>query len=208
MIQKASSCFTLIGALALALLFAPQAQAVKPTAGQGPGNHLRILEVHTNSVKGVIEILGESFDFGGLLTVSLGTLGDITAICTLIDPTEIECVFGGKGDPAFPDSGDYLLTVATGNGQSQGDEYDLTIGTFQPTVACPCFSESDVEGFGNLYRPALQQLNTTTIEQADGCGFATVTVATGSKLRNTTCSFHELRWSQEIGQEVKVYSTG
>jgi hypothetical protein len=31
--------------------------------------------------------------------------------------------------------GDYLLTVSTGNGQSQNDEYDLTIGAVGPTGA-------------------------------------------------------------------------
>lgn len=33
---------------------------------------------------------------------------------------------------ALPPDGDYLLTVSTGNGQSQSDEYDLTIGGVGP----------------------------------------------------------------------------
>ena len=53
--------------------------------------------------------------------VTLGEIGDVTALCTadFTPPQTIACDFSGVG---MPPDGDYLLTVATGNGQSKSDE--------------------------------------------------------------------------------------
>jgi hypothetical protein len=61
-------------------------------------------------------------------------LGDIDITGTCIDdlvavPQTITCDLSVGGLPA---DGDYLLTVATGGGASQYDEYDLTIGAVGP----------------------------------------------------------------------------
>lgn len=44
----------------------------------------------------------------------------------MISPELITC------DTDLPDDGDYLLRVTNGKGESQGDEYDLTIGAVGP----------------------------------------------------------------------------
>jgi hypothetical protein len=131
-----------VGVLALAFtsLIGQSALAAQPAAGQGPGNHLRILQVNTDPDAGTIKILGEGFDFGpGPLTVSLGTLGDITDLCQVPPPTADTIVCTFTGDVSV-EPGDYLLTVADNGGQSQGDEYDLTIGAaLNPPSSCPCW---------------------------------------------------------------------
>jgi Collagen triple helix repeat (20 copies) len=101
--------------------------AAAPAIAAGPGRHLEITEVAVDFGTSTIAITGQDFDFGGGLTVSLGEIGDVTALCTadFTPPQTITCDFSIVGMPA---DGDYLLTVATGNGQSQNDEYDLTIG--------------------------------------------------------------------------------
>jgi Collagen triple helix repeat (20 copies) len=48
-----------------------------------------------------------------------------------VTPQTITCNLSG-GTPPFPAAGDYLLTVATGNGTSQIDTWDLTIGAVGP----------------------------------------------------------------------------
>ena len=112
----------------IALLF-----STGPAIAAPPGAHLNITEVSIDFDAGSIWIKGEDFDFGGPLAVSLGELGDITGLCGDVDlsglPQLIHCDFSGIGLPA---DGDYLLTVATGNGQSKSDEYDLTIGAVGP----------------------------------------------------------------------------
>ncbi len=110
------------------LLSSPALAAGQRPGGQQPGGHLRIDEVFVNFAWNTITIFGEDFDFGGVLEVTLG-LGDITDLCTPFPTTTIMCDFSG---PGLPLPGDYLLTVATGVGQSQSDEYDLTIGAVGP----------------------------------------------------------------------------
>jgi hypothetical protein len=104
------------------IFYAQPALGAKP-----PGGHLNIVEVMLDFDNEVITIIGEDFDFGDPLVVTLGGV-DISNHCNAwFDPLPhlINCNF-------MPTSGDYLLTVSTGNGQSQGDEYDLTIGAVGP----------------------------------------------------------------------------
>jgi hypothetical protein len=106
------------------VVLAPSAAAQKQ-----PGGHLEISGVAIDFDLETLLILGQDFDFGAPLTLTLGTLGEITGLCTMNSPTQILCDFTPVGLPA---DGDYLLTVYSGNGQSQGDEYDLTIGAVGP----------------------------------------------------------------------------
>ena len=122
--------FTLVS-IAVALTAGALMTAEK---GGKPGHHLRVTEVHIDFDTEVIGVTGDDFDFGsGPLLVSLGTLGDISSIC-MVDftlPHRISCDFSGAG--GLPSDGDYLLTVANGTGQSQSDQYDLTI-----VAGCAC----------------------------------------------------------------------
>ena len=99
------------------------------SAKKKPGGHLRITEVFVDFTNETIKITGDDFDFGsGPLTVELGELGDIFDQCVVSFsplPHFISCDFSTGG---LPPDGDYLLTVANGTGQSQSDQYDLTIG--------------------------------------------------------------------------------
>jgi len=80
-----------------------------------------------------ITITGTDLDFGpGPLLVTLGEVGDITAYCLSPLPTDTYIVCDLSGSGGLPPAGDYLLTVSQGTGQSQGDEYDLTIGAAGP----------------------------------------------------------------------------
>ncbi len=116
-------CVSLLGSVAILLMI--PAIAAAQQAGQQPGGGLTITHVGVNFSDDTILITGENFDFGpGPLQVILDTLGDISADCTLNTPEEIECDLSGGG---LPSDGDHLLIVANGVGQSQGDEYDLTI---------------------------------------------------------------------------------
>ena len=102
-------CLILIGTAALA--------APKP-----PGQHLNVTEVTADIDAGTLTIVGEDFDFGpGPLVVTLGEYGLLTI--NFDDATLIDALL-----PVGIVAGDYLLTVSTGKGQSQSDEYDLTIG--------------------------------------------------------------------------------
>jgi cysteine-rich repeat protein len=110
--------------------------------GEQPGKHLTITEVLINADDQTIEIFLQDLEFGpDPIKVSLGgelTFGDISSLCTadtVSIPQSIICDFTMTG---LPPDGDYLLTVLTGGGQSQGDEYDLTVGN--PAMAgehCP-----------------------------------------------------------------------
>lgn len=111
------------------------ALAAPPNNGQGPGGHLKIDNVFVDFNSELMIILGESFNFGSPLQVTLGApgnVGNITSLCTpnfASVPQMITCNFSATG---LPPAGDYLLIVSTGNGQSQSDEYDLTIGAVGP----------------------------------------------------------------------------
>jgi len=101
-------------------------------ASQGnspPGAHLDITEVRVddpNNPTSII-IMGEDLDFGsGPLSVTLGEFGALTITGTP-SGSLIEADLPGN---IF--DGDFLLTVSMGNGQSQNDEYDLTIGAVGP----------------------------------------------------------------------------
>lgn len=100
-------------------------------SSQGPGAHTKIMAVFVANRNGELEILGQDLDFGpGPLAV---TLGGVSLIVTSAESTKIVA--------QLPDEfvvGDYLLEVSNGNGQSQSDEYDLTIGL--DAKECPCWS--------------------------------------------------------------------
>jgi hypothetical protein len=95
-----------------------------------PGGHLNISQVLVDDPNDPtsITIVGTDFLFGPEApTVTLGEYVDPLIIVG--DPTNITIV------ALLPENivaGDYLLTVATGTGQSQNDEYDLTIGAVGP----------------------------------------------------------------------------
>ncbi|HEV8629235.1 MAG TPA: hypothetical protein VGV61_02890, partial [Thermoanaerobaculia bacterium] len=110
-------------AAACAALAVPQVAAATP-----PGGHLAITEVSVDTATSTIVIRGTDLGFGPRFSVSLGQLGSITPLCTrqLAPPQSITCDFTAVG--GLPPAGDYLLTVAAGNGQSQQAEYDLTLG--------------------------------------------------------------------------------
>jgi len=95
-----------------------------------PGNHLTIEQVavdFTQGAFGQLTITGDHFSFGNTLAVTLGE----AALPLNIVGVPTDTVIVADLPLAFPD-GDYLLTVSTGNGQSQNDEYDLTIGVVGP----------------------------------------------------------------------------
>jgi hypothetical protein len=110
------------------------------TIGEQPGKHLTITEVSVDFVAETITIVVEELDFGpGPLEVWLGdatSFGDISAGCVedlMSAPQTVTCDFSAAGlNTGLPPDGDYLLNVAKGNGQSQSDEYDLTIGAVGP----------------------------------------------------------------------------
>lgn len=95
---------------------------------QGPGGHLQITAVVVDDVADTLTISGTDFDFGRGSEVRLGGVLK-TDSCTRVSGELITCDLSAAGLPA---PGDYLLTVATGSGQSQSDEYDLTIGGVGP----------------------------------------------------------------------------
>ncbi len=113
-----------LGLLVLALISTSPATA-RPAP---PGGHLNIDEVLVSIgiTDTTLQINGQDFDFGGPLAATLAGIpativGSPTSTrITVTVPTSL-----------FP-AGDYLLTVSTGNGQSQNDEYDLTIGAVGP----------------------------------------------------------------------------
>ena len=93
-----------------------------------PGGGLTITEVFVDDPNNptTITIMGEDLDFGpGPLNVTLGEFGALT-ITSAAALTIVASL------PTAIPPGDYLLTVSVGNGQSQNDEYDLTIGAVGP----------------------------------------------------------------------------
>ena len=121
---------SVLGAIAVAL-----AMATLLAHGRDwgrPKTQLRITEVSVDFNAQIIKITGSDFDFGpGPLRVSLGELGDISALCTdgLTSPQFISCDFSAGG---LPRDGDYVLRVVKGNGKRHRDRYDLTIGAVGP----------------------------------------------------------------------------
>jgi len=103
------------------------AETTKPSL---PGDHLIITEVAVDFDEAELTITGEHFSFGNTLEVTLGefvgTLNLVSSSDTII---VVDFPAGGLPD------GDYLLTVSRGKGQSQNDEYDLTIGAVGPQGA-------------------------------------------------------------------------
>jgi hypothetical protein len=114
----------LSGAVLLLLVLCAQAWGQLP-----PGQHLNVTQVFVDDQNNPtnIMIIGTDLDFGdGPLTVTLGEYGDLVVTGTPSD-TLIEAVL-----PIGIGEGDYLVTVSNGTGQSQSDEYDLTIGAVGP----------------------------------------------------------------------------
>lgn len=114
---------TLLSTTSLLLIFLSQALAAPP------GGHLTITQVFVDDQNNPtsLMIIGEGLLFGPQgPAVSLGEFGALTIVGTPTD-TLIEASLAGAIAP-----GDYLLTVSGGNGQSQNDEYDLTIGAVGP----------------------------------------------------------------------------
>jgi len=123
---------SVIASLALYILMA--VVGVSVGAQVGPGGppqtaQLKIDEVFVDFSTETMTIRGQNFDVG--FNVTLGTLGDISSLCVAnltVSPQIIVCNFS----TGLPADGDYLLRVMTGTGQSQNDEYDLTIGAVGP----------------------------------------------------------------------------
>ena len=105
----------------------PSAWAAKP-----PGGHLNITEVLvTFGPPDTLTITGEDFDFGpGPLVVTFGDLGPLDIVSATATEIVVKCPLTLTG--YMCPEGDRLLTVSMGNGQSQNDEYDLTIGAVGP----------------------------------------------------------------------------
>ncbi len=112
--------------LVFTLVFGQSALAAKPDSTP-PGGHLNITGVNvvfTSASTTTFFISGEDLDFGSPLTVTLGGFGPLD----IIDAGNTGIIAKLDLDPDELEAGDYLLTVSRGNGQSQNDEYDLTIG--------------------------------------------------------------------------------
>jgi hypothetical protein len=95
-----------------------------------PGGHLNISQVLVDNPNDPtsITIVGTDFIFGPEApTVTLGEYMDPLVIVGVPTNETIVALL-----PENIVAGDYLLTVATGTGQSQTDEYDLTIGAVGP----------------------------------------------------------------------------
>jgi hypothetical protein len=114
-------CIVTAGAAAQGALAAPNAK--------GTSWFPAISEVSVDALAESMTITGTGFDAGKRdLTITLGTLGDITDLCftdTVSTPQMIICDFSLDGLPA---DGDYRLSVAANRGAKQ-DEFDLTIAT-------------------------------------------------------------------------------
>ena len=116
--------------LFLAILVFTIAIAGQTALAAPPGGHLTITEVQVDCDAGTITIMGVDFDFGpGPLEV---TLGDFVGTLPIAGtPTANEIVVYAPAD-LCEKAADMLLTVSTGHGQSQSDEYDITIGAVGP----------------------------------------------------------------------------
>jgi hypothetical protein len=109
----------------VAILLGAAAFAASAAAAP-PGKHLIVSEVFfIRGQPDTLDIRGKNFDFGGPLVVTLGGFGPLHLVSS--SPQQIIADL-----PSNLQAGDYLLTVSTGGGQSQSDEYDLTIGAVGP----------------------------------------------------------------------------
>ncbi len=119
---------TIVG---ISTILMPQPLQAKVTDGQLPGGHLQITEVYLDCDIAVptLQIYGNDLAFGGSPVV---TLGDFPDPLLIIEPATDQQIHA-EAPPGLCDlSGDFLLTVATGTGQSKGAQYDLTVGASGP----------------------------------------------------------------------------
>ena len=119
----------LSGILLLSMSVFGQAVFAAPPNAAPPGGHLNITEVFvTFGPPDTLTIMGEDFGFGpGPLVVTLGDFDPLTIVSATPTTIVVNCPPDGSNIPTCLD-GDFLLTASNGNGQSQNDEYDLTIG--------------------------------------------------------------------------------
>lgn len=97
-----------------------------PVAAMNNTNAVTITEAFADVSMGEVEIYGNNF--GSSPTVSLGEFG----LLNVTLPTDTK-VIATLPPGILP--GDYLLTVSAGNGVSQTDKYNLTIGAVGPQGA-------------------------------------------------------------------------
>ena len=81
----------------------------------------------SSGVNGRLIIKGEFFDFRNNLQV---TLGELSAPLNVVSVSFAQVIVDLPS--GSPWTGDHLLSVFTGSGQSQHDEYDLTFGMVGP----------------------------------------------------------------------------
>lgn len=95
-----------------------------------PGGHLNINQVIVDDPNNptAITIVGEDLLFGA--SGPSVTLGEYLDPLIIVGTPTDQVIVALLPENIIP--GDYLLTVATGDGQSQNDEYDLTIGAVGP----------------------------------------------------------------------------
>ena len=100
-----------------------------------PDNFLTIEAVSTtldmNGHPTQLTIKGVNFDYVNVLQVKLGPNSTNMNVLSIASASPTQIVANIPMPSDYP-PGDYLLTVSKGNGQSQNDEYDLTIGGVGP----------------------------------------------------------------------------
>ncbi len=115
------------GCLTTALAMMTQSELAMAQSGGHHGGHnsLKITEVHVDDQLGTLTINGHDLNFGSKpLRVTLGNSAPLTIISADATTIVANC-------PTIPCAeGDYLLSVSKGRGESQSDEYDLTIVPF------------------------------------------------------------------------------
>jgi len=153
----------------------------QPVLAAPSGGHLNITEVLVNDAADTIIITGEDLDFGpGPLEVRLGTVpGDITLDCLIPPPTAITIVCDLSSSGGLPPAGDYLLSVSMGNGQSQAigqsqdDEYDLTIPTISAMTMLGFYQTSRENVIIQIGQQASISATCDLGDKLTGGGFAT-----------------------------------
>jgi hypothetical protein len=135
MVRHRSIQVVLASVLGVALFFVGATAAEAGPKDPGlPGSHLTVEAVEIDfdpmvSTFGQLTITGQHFEFGNPLAVSLGPSAQSPSDLIMVSTSDTVLLYDLP--KAFP-NGDYLLRVSTGNGQSQNDEYDLTIGAVGP----------------------------------------------------------------------------